>query len=143
MKCIEHEEQLSALMDNELRDEEAKLLFGHLNICDACRDAFRSAQEFRLNLKEQVPPMAPAELDEKIMNLIPHTKRYIGDRKAVRIVVWKRRVSVPLPVAAIMALLLVLGSAALSYRLSETQKTQTQTIYITTLPAVEVYGPTP
>lgn len=143
MNCDVYEEQLSALMDNELGDEQAKSLFGHLNTCEACRGAFRSAQDLRSSLREQVPPMAPAELDQKIMSLIPHTKRYIGDRKAARIVGWRRRVSLPLPVAAIVAILLVLGSAALSYRLSETQKTQTQTIYITTLPAVEVYGPTP
>ncbi len=143
MNCDVYVEQLSALMDNELGDDEARSLFGHLNTCDACRKALRSAQELRSGLREETPPMAPAELDEKIMGLIPHAKRYVGDRKALRIVGWRRRVSLPLPIAAIIAFLLVLGSAALSYKLSEAQETQKQTIYITTLPAVEVFGPTP
>ena len=143
MNCDKYEEQLSALMDNELKDEEAKSLFGHLNSCEACREAFRSAQELRSNLREVVPPMAPAELDEKVMSLIPHTRTYAGDRKAIRIVAWRRRISLPLPVAAVLAILLMVGSAALSLKVFESQRTQTQTIYITTLPAVDVYGPTP
>jgi anti-sigma factor RsiW len=132
---------MSALMDNELSDQEAKSLFGHLNSCEECREAFRSAQELRSNLKEQLPPIAPAELDEKVMSLIPHPRTYVGDRKAVRIVVWRRRISLPLPVAAVLALLLIIGSAAISFKVIDSQKNQT--IYITTLPAVDVYGPTP
>jgi anti-sigma factor RsiW len=143
MNCNRYEEQMSALMDSELGDEEAKSLFGHLNSCEGCREAFRSVQALRSDLREQVPPMAPAELDEKILSLIPHTRTYAGDRKAVRIVAWKRRISVPLPVAAVLALLLMVGSAALSLKVFESQRTQTQTVYITTLPAVDVYGPTP
>ena len=143
MNCDTYEEQLSAWMDNEINDEETKSLFGHLHGCQACREAFRSAQRLRLNLREEQPPMAPAELDEKVMSLIPRPRIYAGDRKAIRIVAWRRRVSLPLPVAAVVALLLMIGSAAISLKLFESQKTQTQTIYITTLPAVDVYGPTP
>jgi anti-sigma factor RsiW len=133
-----YEEQVSALIDNELNEEEAELLFRHLSACPSCRRSLRTVLDLRSDLKEQEPPLAPAELDEKVLRRAVVEKRYVGDRKPMAIRMWKRRISIPMPVAAAITIILIVGSVVLS-----SLWTKTQTIYVTTLPVVEVKGYSP
>jgi anti-sigma factor RsiW len=133
MTCDMYEEQVSALIDNELNEEEAESLFRHLSTCLSCRRSLRTVLDLRSDLKEQEPPLAPAELDEKVLQRAASEKRYVGDRKPMAMRVWKRRISIPMPVAAAITIVLIAGSVALS-----SLWTKTQTVYVTTLPVVEV-----
>lgn len=135
MTCDMYEEQVSALIDNELNEEDAELLFRHLSACPSCRRSLRTVLDLRSDLKEQEPPLASTELDEKVLRRTAGEKRYVGNRKPMAMRVWKRRISIPMPVAAAITIVLIVGSVALS-----SLWTKTQTIYITTLPMVEVKG---
>ena len=135
MTCDVYEEHVSALVDNELKEEEMVLLFGHLESCPSCRHSLQTVLNLRSDLGEDVPPLAPKELDEKVLLSVTRTKLYDGDRKPMRLLLWKRRISMPLPIAASIMIVLIAGSVALSSLWSKTQ-----TVYVTTLPVVEVHG---
>ncbi|MCX6143362.1 MAG: zf-HC2 domain-containing protein [Ignavibacteriales bacterium] len=135
MTCETYEEQISALIDHELKDEETEVLFAHLSTCRRCRHSLQSVLDLRSDFGEQVPPMAPKELDEKVLQSETRPKLYAGDRKPMTLQVWKRRISIPMPVAAAMAIVLVAGTIVLT-----SLWTSPQTIYVTTLPTVEVRG---
>ena len=62
-------------------------------------------------------------------------KLFAGDRKPITLLVWKRRISMPVPIAAAIMIVLIAGSVALSSVWSTTQ-----TVYVTAFPAVEVRG---
>jgi anti-sigma factor RsiW len=130
-----YEEQISALIDHELGDEEMGVLFAHLSICRTCRHSLQTVLDLRSDLAQQIPPMAPKELDEKVLQSDGRSTRYAGDRKPMRLVVWKRRISMPVPIAATIMIILIAGSVALSSLWSKTQ-----TVYVTALPVVEVQG---
>jgi anti-sigma factor RsiW len=144
MTCELYEERLSALVDNELPEGEAESLFRHLSACLDCRQSLRRALELRSDLKEEVPPMAPKELDERVLQVVSNAKRYSGNRRAMPILRWKRRISLPLPVAAALSVILVAAGVTLSMLWSRPgnapSETQIQTVYVTTLPAMEVQG---
>lgn len=135
MTCETYEEQISALIDHELKDEETGMLFAHLSTCPRCRRSLQSVLDLRSDLGEQVPPMAPKELDERILKRTRLAHRTSKDRRAVPSHLWTGRVSMPVPVAAAIMVVLIAGSVALS-----TLWSKTQTVYITAFPAVEVRG---
>jgi anti-sigma factor RsiW len=144
MKCDEYQEQVSALIDNELPDEDAKGLFEHMGGCVACRATLRSALELRANLTEDVPLLAPRELDQKVLGTVARAERQLGSRRVIRHVVWQRNVSMPWPLAAAVAGLFLIGGLAVTSVWSPFSKPpaepQIRTVYVTALPAVEVQG---
>ena len=144
MTCELYEEQISALIDHELRDEEAEILFLHLSTCGTCRRSLRSVLDLRADFSEQVPPMAPKELDEKILKRTRLAHRASKDRRAIRFHVWTGRISMPVPVAAIILVFLIAGSLMISsmtrQRTMPPPEGRVEAVYITTLPTVEVQG---
>jgi anti-sigma factor RsiW len=141
MNCVEYEEQVSALIDNELADQESELLFTHLSKCATCRATLRSELELRVSLKEDVPPLAPKELDEKILSLAPKVKPQPSARTVMRKAAWQYHVSMPWPLAAAIAGLFLIGGLAVTSVWSPFNKQpQVRTVYITALPTVEVNG---
>ncbi|MGA3246529.1 MAG: zf-HC2 domain-containing protein [Bacteroidota bacterium] len=140
MNCVEYEEQVSALIDNELADQESELLFTHLSKCATCRATLRSELELRVSLKEDVPPLAPKELDEKVLSAVSRAEQQLDARKMTRKAVWQHHVSMPWPLAAAIAGLFLIGGLAVTSVWSPFNKTQVRTVYITALPTVEVNG---
>ncbi|MEK9139243.1 MAG: zf-HC2 domain-containing protein, partial [Bacteroidota bacterium] len=142
MTCEGYQEQVSQLIDNELGERESPALFGHLSMCAECRGFLHTTFRLRSGLQEHGPLLAPTHLDEKVLGPAIVKKGRVPDRLVTPSILWKRRVSLPIPVAAAVIVLLMLGSIALSslwFRDSEAGF-QTQTIYVTTLPTVEVQG---
>ena len=135
MTCEMHEKQISALIDHELGDEEMGPLFAHLSTCPTCRGSLQSVLDLRSDLGEQPPLIAPKELDEKVLHSEMRPKLFASDRKPISLLVWKRRISMPVPIAAAIMIVLIAGSVALSSLWSTTQ-----TFYVTAFPAVEVRG---
>ena len=135
MTCETYEEQISALIDHELKDGEAGRLFAHLSACPRCRHSLQSVLDLRSDFAEQTPPMAPKELDERILKRTRLAHRTSKDRRAMPFRLLTGRISMPVPVAAVLMIILIAGSVALSSVWSKTQ-----TVYVTTLPAVEVRG---
>ena len=142
MTCEGYQEQVSQLIDNELEEQESPAMFAHLSTCAECRGFLHTSLRLRSGLQEHGPLLAPTHVDEKVLGTAPSKRRLVPDRLAIPSVLWKRRVSLPVPVAAAVIVLLMLGSIALSslwFRGPEPQF-QAQTVYVTTLPTVEVQG---
>jgi anti-sigma factor RsiW len=142
MTCETYEEQTSALIDHELNDAETEMLFVHLSTCRTCRHSLQSVLDLRSGLTEQVPPMAPKELDEKVMKRTARAQRAKVDRPAIRGLAWQGRISAPMPVAAGIVLLLMIGSFLLSTvwsgSMQRSAKEDPQLVYLTVVPTVEV-----
>ena len=142
MKCDEYQEQVSALIDNELADRESELLFTHLSECAACRATLRSELELRANLREDIPPLAPKELDIRVLTAAKNRRPSEPDRIAIPAMIWQRRFSMRVPVVAAAAFLLIFGSVLLSAIWAESNQTadirRVQTVFLTAVPAVEV-----
>jgi anti-sigma factor RsiW len=142
MNCDRYEEQLSALMDNELADDEAKDLLLHMGGCALCRATLRSQLELRSSLREDLPPQASKELDERILIAVQSRRPGKPDRVAIPGTFWQRRLSMRTPAVALAAVVLVIGSFFLSSlwfgwrQISRVDATQT--IYLTAVPTVEV-----
>ena len=135
MTCETYEEQISALIDHELKDEETGMLFAHLSVCPRCRHSLQSVLDLRSDFGEQVPPMAPKELDERILKRTRLAHRTLRDSRAIPFRLLTGRISMPVPVAALITIALIIGSVVLSSLMSKTQ-----TVYITAFPTVEVLG---
>ncbi len=142
MSCERFEEQVSAYIDHELRDDEAGTLFTHLGGCASCRRAMADALELRSGLREQSPLLAPKELDEKVLKMAESRRRRQPDRRAIPFIIWQKRVAVRIPLVLAISSMLILGSFLLASVWSPLGKSppQIQTVYVTTLPVVEVRG---
>jgi anti-sigma factor RsiW len=143
MTCESYEEQISALIDHELRDDEATALFLHLGACPSCRRSLQSVLGLRSDLREEISPLAPVELDERILKQARLARRVSADRKAVRVHFWTGRISMPVPVAALLLVFLIAGSLMMSLKSTQSPlpvEGRVEAVYITTLPAVEVQG---
>lgn len=107
MTCEQYQMQIGQLLDSELRGEESSALFAHLSACSECRDFFQGSLQVGAELMNAEPISAPDELDERMRaaGLIP-TERP-SSRKTT---IWDLRIAFPLPAAASIALLLIIGS---------------------------------
>jgi hypothetical protein len=143
MKCDEYQEQLSAMIDNELGDGEVEGLFLHMGGCAVCRAALRSQLELRSGLKEDIPLLAPNELDEKVLSTVSRAGAQLDGRRVMGRAVWQRHVSMPWPLAAAIAGLFLIGGLAVTSVWSPFGKIpepQVRVVYVTALPTVEVNG---
>ncbi len=142
MTCDLYEEQLSALMDNELTDSGAAELLAHMSTCQHCRAALRSQLTLRSSLREDITPQAPRELDERVLAIVERRRQGKPDRAALPGMFWERRLSIRTPAVVISAVVLIVGSFFLSSLWFESKQIPdvrtVQTFYVTTLPTVEV-----
>lgn len=107
MTCDHYQMQIGQLLDHELSEKESPDLFAHLSVCPACRDFFRVSLQVRAELMNAETMSAPDELDNRMRaaGLIPTEQS--SSRKAS---IWDWRIVFPLPAAASIALLLIIGS---------------------------------
>jgi anti-sigma factor RsiW len=142
MSCETYEIQVSAYVDRELSDREAETLFRHLGVCPSCRKVLSDALELRSGLREQEPLLAPEELDENVLRIVRSRRDRQPDRDAVPGSIWKRRLSLRVPVLAVAASVLVFASLVVSFLwLESTQQNgnaKAQTLFLTAVPTVEV-----
>jgi len=101
----EHCERISAFIDGQLADGEEAAVFSHLSRCADCRHFLGSAIELRRRLVAARPVRSPSN----------RRSRPDGRKVDPLVLAWQKRV--PLPVAASIAVLIMLGSLAVSARL--------------------------
>jgi hypothetical protein len=167
MNHNDYQEQVSLYLDGVLGDGASTNLFAHLAECEECRSLLRVSMRLREHMAEQdlatVPssldsrilgsipamgeqssPLAPKELDKKILGLARNRLARQGDRQSIHATIWQRRISMRLPAVAVAASMIILGSFLLASVWSPLRKAppqvQIQTVYVTTLPTVEVHG---
>jgi anti-sigma factor RsiW len=142
MSCEQFEEQVSAYIDHELRDDEAETLFRHLGGCASCRKAMTVALDLRSGLRDQAPLLAPKELDEKVLSVAQSRQSWMPDRVAIPVTMWQRRISMRIPVVAAVMFILLFGSffaSSLWLGPSESANNpKVQTVFLMAVPTVEV-----
>jgi anti-sigma factor RsiW len=141
MKCNEYEERISLYVDDELDDIQAVELFHHLGGCSECRKAMLSMLNLRSGLVRAEGPMAPAELDERVLSRTIG-REIFNELKAKSGAFVGRRFSMPAPAAVGVACLLVVIGIALSALLRPLdgimEEQRGQTLFLTAAPAMEV-----
>ncbi len=111
MTCDHYQMQIGQLLDHELSEKESPVLFAHLSVCPECRDFFRVSLQVRAELMNAEPITVPDELDDRMRaaGLIP-AERPTSRKTSI----WDLRIAFPLPAAASIALLLIIGSLFLA-----------------------------
>ena len=127
-KCDEVQELISAYVDGESNDPETSLLFFHLGECPHCREFLKSVLQLQSLLRENEPSV-------KI------------EARPMTTSLWKRRFAVSYPIAAAVALVMLVSSFLLSSRMIQPpvtiKNTQTEYVYLTSFPPVVVVGSRP
>ena len=124
-KCDDYQELISAYLDGETSDHETANLFFHLGECSNCRAFMRSVLQLQSVLREN-------ELPAKVQ------------KRPMTTTLWKRSFVVSYPIAAVIALLMLLSSFLVSSRMIQRTRiirdTQTEYVYLTSFPPVIVFG---
>jgi len=142
MKCDEAELNISMYIDRALGATDTPQLFLHLSECAHCRSFLARMLELRRELASMPDPEPSRILDRRMLALrVSRTGIASGITSALR-ALWMRRLAVPLPAAAMLALVLLTVSAV-SYSLwskSSAEPPKHDVIYMLGMPAVEVQG---
>jgi anti-sigma factor RsiW len=143
--CEGYQLAASYYVDGELKPSERADLFGHVAKCEQCAWFLEQAIRIRLELAtgrqhQSAKEIIPLPMHTPNQPTIQSARRKILPVLMQRLAwsVHRRRISIPVPIAAATIILLIAGSLALS-----SLWLKTQTIYVTTFPAVEVRPFTP
>lgn len=126
------QEQISRLLDNDLREEESTPLFAHLSSCRECREFLQSCLRLRSGLAADSLPV-PASADGKLRQRFSPVAvpRALSARS-----VWSQQIAVRFPTLVLLVCLVAAGAVlAISGR---SPFYEPETIYVTRLPAVVI-----
>jgi DNA-binding FrmR family transcriptional regulator len=137
MNCQEINNQLGALLDQELEPAQASMAQRHLRHCMDCQDELEKIRALKTALQSVESPDVPAQLDERVMSA------FLLERRQGSVVNkapgWRAWIfnsfAIPKPALALIGALLV-GTAALAYKAGEIRGARLQVI----TPTAPVYG---
>ncbi len=131
---------ISAWLDGEATARESELVFEHLASCEACRNFLDELEAARHSLHSQLFPEDTESLDLRLLESLRAAARE-------RVPWWRRRVFVPLPLAAAVVLALVtalIWAMGMARQQSPTTFTKEETVVRTIViepEDVTVYSP--
>lgn len=143
MTCDDHQEKVSQFLDSELPVDEERQLFRHLGECDSCRRFLATVVRMRHTLL----CVRPVRVDERVDRALERRLRTGGasmpERPPRRL--WRGKVSVRLPVAAVLAALLIAASMFVGTMITPAHRPTSaeRVVYVRTLPTVDVVGHRP
>ena len=111
--CCEYSSKVSAFADHELLLAEGSAMENHLRSCSACSTELEEVTYVRDRLKLLKTPDLPTPLTMRIDLESGHNKLMLSE-------LFRRRVSLPVPVALLIAILLLLPGLFLALRPQET-----------------------
>ncbi|MEW6511698.1 MAG: zf-HC2 domain-containing protein [Bacteroidota bacterium] len=131
----------SAYVDGEVSGLDAAAMFGHLAECGTCRTFMSRVLAMRSTLLSAPPIPVPPALDRRVLSLrLPQTRSTPVRRLLAS------RIQIPLAAAAAIAVTLLtitLFSVSLWLSAPPQQPQKQETVYIMSLPAIEVHAPQP
>jgi len=139
MKCEKYEVLISALIDNECPDNDLPGVFAHLGACPSCLRFYSASISLRAELRQERIPAVRLSVDARVLT-------HVIRKKITHLPGWlSSRVPVPVPLAAAALIVVLLGAwSLLTYGPAGTQAVpETEIVYVTTLPVVEVEAPAP
>lgn len=147
MTCSVYQELASQFIDGELTDNQSGELFSHLGNCSRCRQFMHSALQVRATIMHSPAFPFPPTLDERVSRIrIRRSPARVPFRVKVK-GFWKQRLAVPVPAFLSAGVMLLVAVAISIITLTkvprESQDAMSKTMYLVTLPAVEVQGTYP
>jgi predicted anti-sigma-YlaC factor YlaD len=138
MNCTEYQRVINRLVDLEVKARDSAGLFLHLATCSECRDFYETITRLNagIEMTRCMGELEPLVRDHKRPDRLPLKSQ--NNRLAA---IMQHRMSLPVPVASIIALLLVFGTLVISSLALRSQ--DPGTVYITTLPGIEVEAHNP
>lgn len=123
MNHDQFQELVNLYIDNGLNDSQSVEMFAHLSACNDCRNLMRSSLQVRSYYQHMELEEVSSSLDHRVLANVSTTP-VKSARIIFHIPFWFIRISIPLPAAASIIFLLLVGSFLLSPILLEEPKPQ-------------------
>jgi anti-sigma factor RsiW len=107
-------EFVNLYVDNELDDKTSAELFAHLGACETCREFMRTTMRVRSHIASQELAEVPLALDRRVLASMRREVTTVRERGRWFKPVWFTRISIPLPAAASIIFLVIVGSLLFS-----------------------------
>jgi len=118
-RCFEF---INLHIDNQLGDRGSSELFAHLGTCEACREFMRTTMQVRSHIASRELAEVPLTLDRRILASVRREAGTVRGKKRWFEPVWFTRISIPLPAAASIIFLVIVGSLLFSPLLLHEEK---------------------
>ncbi len=118
MNHEDYQERVSLYIDNALNDRDAAELFAHLSGCDECRKFMKITMSVHVHVADEELEEVPASLDRRVLSSVARESAEIEQSKWYS-PVWVTRIVIPLPAAASILFLIIVGSLLFSPLLSQ------------------------
>jgi anti-sigma factor RsiW len=119
-----YQQHISLYVDNALNDKDTAKLFAHLSRCDNCRAFMRSALSVHAHIAEEKLAEVPLSLDRRVLASVAAADQ--AERRPWYAPMWFTRISIPLPAAASILFLIIVGSLLFSPILAQEPQHQTE-----------------
>jgi anti-sigma factor RsiW len=125
MNHDQHQKRISLYVDHSLSDAEAAKLFAHLSRCKECRTFLTVTLGVHAHIAEERLEEVPQSLDRRVLADVAAAARPT-EADAWYAPVWFTRISIPLPAAASILFLIIVGSLLFSPILAQPPQQQTE-----------------
>jgi anti-sigma factor RsiW len=120
-----YQQRISLYVDNALNDKDTATLFAHLSRCAKCRGFMKLTVEIHAHVAEEELAEIPFSLDRRVLASVA-TASDQPERRPWYAPMWFTRISIPLPAAASILFLIIVGSLLLSPILAQEPQHQTE-----------------
>jgi len=113
MNHEQFQELVSLYLDEGLADAQSARMFVHLGVCSECRNFMRSSMRVRSYYQQQELEEIPSSLNRRVaasVGMMPTSSL----RPHFLMPLWTTRLSIPVPVAASILFLILVGSLLFS-----------------------------
>jgi anti-sigma factor RsiW len=109
MTHTDHQQHISLYIDNALNDSESSELFAHLAECSECRKYMKISMRVHSEIADEELADVSRSLDRRILASVARANATLEQRTWYS-PIWFTRISIPLPAAASIVFLLIVGS---------------------------------
>jgi anti-sigma factor RsiW len=120
-----HQQRISLYADNALNDRETAKLFAHLSRCNECRAFLKMTLHLHAHIVDEKLEEVPHSLDRSVLADVA-AKAVSAQSNAWYAPVWFTRISIPLPAAASILFLIIVGSLLFSPILAQPPQPETK-----------------
>ncbi len=125
MAHTEQEQLISLYIDSALSDKDSSALFAHLTGCSECRMHMKIATSIHSQIAGEALADVPLSLDRRVRASVARESA-APKRQSWYSPIWFTRISIPLPAAASIVFLLIVGSLLFSPLLTNEPQQRTE-----------------
>jgi hypothetical protein len=114
----EYQQNISLYVDNALGDRKSSELFAHLAECTQCRTFMKISMRIHAQIVDEELAEVSRDLDRRVLSFV-EGRSAVSNRRTWYSPVWFTRISIPLPAAASLLFLIIVGSLLISPLLTQ------------------------